>query len=178
VESTFFKVCGYLKGFLYWPRLNNFKPIRVHGFPRIKKHKGIITIGKRTTIWPGVKFSVISNDPAKSARLSIGKYSSIGDRTQIHCCDSVHIGDRVLISWGVNILENYYHSTADNLVKSAPVRIDDRVWIGCNAIILSGVTVGEGSIVAAGAVVTADVPPGTLVGGNPAVEIRKTEPWT
>nr|WP_325058528.1 DapH/DapD/GlmU-related protein [Sphingomonas sp. EC-HK361] len=57
-------------------------------------------------------------------------------------------------------------------VKIAPVRIDDKAWIGFNAIILKGVTIGEGAIVAAGAVVTKDVAPYTIVGGNPAVVLR------
>jgi len=78
----------------------------------------------------------------------------------------------------VNILENYFHTTTDGGVRSAPVIIEDRVWIGCQAIILAGVTIGRGSVVAAGAVVTKDVPSGMLVGGNPARVIRETEPWS
>lgn len=178
MESTFFKACGYLKGLLYWPRLTDFQPIRVHGFPKIIKHHGSVSIGHRTTVWPGVKFSVISKDHAQKAVLRIGSYSSIGDNTQIHCCRKVEIGDYVLISWGVNILENYYHGTEDNSVQSAPVVIEDRVWIGCNVIILAGVTIGKGSIIAAGSVVTKSVPPGMLVAGNPAKEIRPTKPWS
>jgi len=60
-------------------------------------------------------------------------------------------------------------------VKIAPVRIEDKAWIGFNAIILKGLTIGEGAIVAAGAVVSKDVAPYTLVGGNPAVFIRTLE---
>jgi acetyltransferase-like isoleucine patch superfamily enzyme len=178
LESFLFKACGYLKGLLYWPRLKNWKPIRVHGFPKIKKYHGTVQIGKRTTIWPGVKFSVVSKQSDKPAQLIIGKYSSVGDRTQIHCCQNITIGDKVLISWGVNILENYYHSTANETIKSAPIVIEDKVWIGCNAIILAGVTIGRGAVVAAGAVVTKDVPAGMLVAGNPAKIVRETEPWS
>ena len=178
MESALFKACGYLKGLLYWPRLKDPQLIRVHGFAKINKHHGQLSIGKRTTIWPGVKFSVISKDPAQQAILRVGSYSSIGDNTQIHCCHKVDIGDYVLISWGCNILENYYHGTEDNSVQSAPVIIEDRVWIGCNVIILAGVTVGKGSIIAAGSVVTKSVAPGMLVAGNPAKEIRPTKPWS
>ena len=56
--------------------------------------------------------------------------------------------------------------------------IEDRVWIGCNVIILAGVTIGQGSIIAAGSVVTKSVAPGMLVAGNPAKEIRPTKPWS
>jgi len=58
-------------------------------------------------------------------------------------------------------------------VGMAPVRILNRSWIGARAIILKGVTVGEGGIVAAGSVVTNDVPAWTIVGGNPARVIRE-----
>ncbi|RLC11165.1 MAG: acyltransferase [Deltaproteobacteria bacterium] len=112
-----------------------------------------------------------------SAKLTIGKFSSIGDRTQIHCCRNVSIGDYVLISWDVNILENNFHTTTDGKIGSFPIIIEDWVWIGCRAIILPGVTVGKGAIIAAGAVVTKDVPKGTLVAGNPAKVIRETGPW-
>jgi acetyltransferase-like isoleucine patch superfamily enzyme len=173
----FMKAIGYLKGVGYWPFLSSKKLIRVHGFPKISKHNGRISIGERTTLWPGVKLDVDSTNLAAPAILTIGKCSSIGDKTQIHCCEKVSIGDYVLISWGVNILENNYHNTADNAIKTAPIVIHDRVWIGCNAIILSGVTIGFGSIIAAGSVVTKDVPPSSLVGGNPARVIRETQPW-
>lgn len=177
MESAIFKIVGYLKGLLYWTRLRNFSPIRVHGCPSLKKRYGSISIGRRTTVWPGVKFAAISKDPAKPAEIRIGAYSSIGDNTQIHCCEKVTIGDYVLVSWGVNILENNYHNSADNAIRTAPITIEDRVWIGCNVIVLSGVTIGTGSIIAAGSVVTKDVPPRSLVAGNPARVIRETMPW-
>lgn len=101
----------------------------------------------------------------------------------------IELGDDVVISWGVTIVDHNSHAIAwegrapDVLdwakgtkdwrhVKVAPVRLDDKVWIGFNAIILKGITIGEGAIVAAGAVVTRDVPPYTIVAGNPAQVIR------
>ncbi|NVO02172.1 MAG: hypothetical protein HXX09_05670 [Bacteroidetes bacterium] len=60
----------------------------------------------------------------------------------------------------------------ENII-TAPIIINDFVWINFNAIILKGVTIGEGAIIAAGAVVTKDVPPFTLVGGNPARVIKQ-----
>jgi acetyltransferase-like isoleucine patch superfamily enzyme len=177
MESTFFKAVGYVNGLLYWPRLTRPQLFRVHGMPKFSKHNGTISIGKRSTIWPGVKFSAVSKDRTKTAAITVGDYCSIGDHTQIHCCERITIGNYVLISWGVNILENNYHNTADNAIRTGPVIIEDRVWIGCNVIILSGVTIGEGSIIAAGTVVTKDVPPRSLVAGNPGKVIRETEPW-
>ena len=58
------------------------------------------------------------------------------------------------------------------MVKTALIKICSKAWIGMNCIILKGVTIGEGAIVAAGSVVTKDVKPWTMVGGNPAVYIK------
>ncbi len=175
--SRISKIIGYLNGLLQAPFLADFSLIRVHGRLRLVRRNGTIRIGRRTTIWPGVKLTSLGATAGKPARLTIGAYSSVGDRTQIHCCEDVAIGDYVLISWDCNILENNFHTTTDGGIKSAPIRIADRVWIGCRVIILAGVTIGEGSVVAAGSVVTRDVPPGTLVAGNPARVIRETGPW-
>lgn len=60
-----------------------------------------------------------------------------------------------------------------SVVKTAPIHINEKVWIGMNAIILKGVTIGEGAIVGAGSVVTKDVPPWTVVAGNPARVVKK-----
>jgi len=177
MAGTIGKIWGYLNGLAYAFVLEGFQLIRVHGRLKVIRKNGTVAIGRRTTVWPGVKLTSISKDPASPARLTIGDYSSVGDRTQIHCCEKVSIGNYVLISWDVNILENNFHTTTDGGIKSAPVIIEDRAWIGCRVIILAGVTVGEGAIVAAGSVVTRDVPPGMLVAGNPAKVIRETGPW-
>jgi len=171
-----FKLFGYLNGLLYALFLEDFKSLRVHGRLRLIRRHGRIRIGRRTTVWPGVKLTALGRADAP-AELTIGDCCSIGDRTQIHCCERVNIGDYVLISWDCNILENNFHTTTDGGIRSAPVSIGDNVWIGCRTIILSGVAIGEGSVVAAGSVVTRDVPPGTLVAGNPARVIRETGPW-
>ncbi|MBQ0004011.1 MAG: hypothetical protein KBT21_10810 [Treponema sp.] len=60
-----------------------------------------------------------------------------------------------------------------NSLDPKPIKIEDDVWIGCNSIILRGITIGKASIVAAGSVVTKDVPPYTIVAGNPAKVIKK-----
>lgn len=61
--------------------------------------------------------------------------------------------------------------------KSAPIHIGNHVWIGARATILKGVTIGDGAVVAAGAVVNKDVPPNTLVGGVPARIIKENISW-
>ena len=175
--SRISRVFGYLNGLLYAPFLSDFQIIQVHGRLKIILHYGSVRIGRRTTIWPSVKLTSLGTTEDRPARLTIGAFSSIGDRVQIHCCEKVSIGDYELISWDCNILENNFHTSTDGGITTAPIIIEDRVWIGCRVIILAGVTIGNGSIVAAGSVVTRDVPPGTLVAGNPAKVIRKTGPW-
>ena len=119
----------------------------------------------------------------------------IGNRTFIgqglfSIAERVDVGDNVLISWGVTILDHHAHSIkfsersndvtdwlADrknwSCVPISPVRIENKVWIGANSIVLKGVTINEGAIIGAGSVVTRDVPPWTIVAGNPARIIRE-----
>lgn len=96
-------------------------------------------------------------------------------------------GDRCVISAGVHLLthdfsmdrvaERRYGIETDELSRSAPIEIGAQAFIGMNAMILPGVTVGDGAIVGAGSVVTRDVPPDTVVAGNPAVVICDTETY-
>jgi acetyltransferase-like isoleucine patch superfamily enzyme len=107
-------------------------------------------------------------------------------------CDRTGAND-VLISWGVSVVDHdshaldfdlrrtdvtdWYHGSKDwCLVAIAPVTICDKAWVGFGATILKGVTVGEGAIVGARAVVTRDVAPWTVVAGNLARVLRNLEP--
>lgn len=116
--------------------------------------------------------------------ISIGDWCYIGTRTEIWSMNSIVIGNRVLIAHNVNIHDGTAHSmhpmerhkhfrhiiekghpcTASDLpgVNSAPVIIEDDVWISFGVTILSGVRIGRGSVIAAGSIVTKDVPPGVL----------------
>lgn len=131
--------------------------------------------------------SVAADRP--SAIVTIGKNTYFGG-SRIVVAERVDIGDDVLISWGCTIVDHnshplawaeraddvrkYYSGAKDwSNVGIAPVKIGNKAWIGFNAIILKGVTIGEGAIVASGSVVTKDVAPFTIVGGNPARLIRE-----
>jgi acetyltransferase-like isoleucine patch superfamily enzyme len=123
--------------------------------------------------------------------IAIGEYCYIGEHSRIWSAKHISIGKRVLISHNVNIFDNdthpinpgARHQHFKNIISSGqPGKIDlleqaieigDDAWIGCMSIILKGVTIGQGAIIGAGSVVTQDVPPFTIVAGNPARVIRE-----
>ncbi len=97
---------------------------------------------------------------------------------QIICTDKVEIGEDVAIARDVIIRDTDSHEiVAENHKVKAPVVIGNHVWIGTRAIIMKGVKIGDGAVIAAGAVVTKDVPPKTIVAGVPAKVIRENVEW-
>lgn len=124
--------------------------------------------GKRVNIEHGAIFS---------ARTSLGDYSGIGINARIN--GTCTIGDYVMMGTDVVVItRNHAFDRTDipmmhqGFEKECPVVIGNDVWIGDRVIILPGVHVGDGSIIAAGAVVTHDVPPYAIVGGVPAKIIK------
>lgn len=131
-------------------------------------------------------------------KVEFGNRNYIGNSTII-CRSQVSFGNNIFVAWGAYFYDhdshsiNYQDRQADitqqlqdyrngdffiknknwNVVRTQPIKICDNAWIGMNALILKGVVVGEGAIVAAGSVVTKSVEPWTLVGGNPAKFIKK-----
>ncbi|MBI5100162.1 MAG: acyltransferase [Nitrospirae bacterium] len=124
-------------------------------------------------------------------KIIMGDYCYVGENTRIWSAKEIRIGNRVLISHNCNIFDNDTHpldpgerhmqfkqiiSTGHPKkidLKEKAVLIKDDVLIGASSIILKGVTLGEASVVAAGSVVTRDVPPYVVVAGNPARVIKK-----
>ena len=108
--------------------------------------------------------------------LSIGENSWIGGGARLYSVDKLTIGANVVISQEADLCTASHDITKPNRpLVTAPIRIEDGVWIGARAIVLPGITIGEGAVVAAGAVVTKDVAPWTVVGGNPARVIKTRE---
>ena len=117
-----------------------------------------------------------------SPQLSIGDSTFIGHGCSIYTAKSVRIGNHCLIAGGVSIRDYDGHSIdylarrdhkaiSDQEIK--PVIIEDDAWVGSRAVILKGTTIGSRSIVAAESVVTRDVPPDCVVGGNPAKIVKQ-----
>jgi len=98
---------------------------------------------------------------------------TILDIREVHIGNHVMIGPGTLITTVTHPLD--YRRRREYVASAQPVTIEDDVWIGGNVTLLPGVTIGQGSVVAAGAVVTKDVPPRTLVGGVPAKVIKTLE---
>lgn len=114
---------------------------------------------------------------ADNAELKLGK-GFINNNTKISCFEKITIGDDVKISEDVIIRDSDNHMIVrSNYVKTAPICIGNHVWIGARAIILKGVTIGDGAVIAAGSVVTKDVPPNSLAGGVPAKIINNRIIW-
>lgn len=123
------------------------------------------------------------------ASVTIGENSAVNGGTMFVVSDEITVGSNVWISFDCLIMDHDGHPAAPDVrrrdlpdfrngrpknwaaVRRAAVTIEDDAWIGARAIILKGVTVGRAAIVGAGAVVTKDVPPYSIVGGNPAVVI-------
>ena len=141
-RKTFRNFIAYIRGYFLRVKIQVSGPLKSYGRTIVEKDNGIIKIGRFSCIWPNVKLSIVSNDNNEIPIIQIGDYTSIGDRTEIHCGSSVIVGNYVLISWDVNIIEYDYHAPGGGRPESSPIVIEDDVWIGARSIILKGVTIG------------------------------------
>ena len=111
--------------------------------------------------------------------ISVGRNVFVNQNCTFYDLGGLDIADDVMIGPNVSIIASGhpidpYQRRAFVIAK--PIAIERNVWIAAGATIIGGVTVGENSVVAAGSVVTKDVPPNTLVGGNPAKVLRSIDP--
>ncbi len=108
--------------------------------------------------------------------LTVGNLTSFGKNSWIYSLDKISIGEKTCIGEGVKLLTGFHDiSSVTFAFKSKPISIGSCVWIATDAMVLPGVTIGDGAVISAGAVVTKDVEPWTVVGGNPARFIKKRE---
>lgn len=107
------------------------------------------------------------------ATMTLGDGCFRNQGVHVACCQEVRIGEQCLVAVQALIMDSDFHGTADALAKSAPVVLEPRAWVGARAIILKGVTIGEGAVIGAGAVVTHSIPSRSLAAGNPARVVRK-----
>lgn len=115
----------------------------------------------------------------KNAELSIGD-TFINREVKIICNKKITIGDGCIIAMGTVIRDNdggSHRLLSPGYTNAKPVSIGNHVWLGENSMVLKGVTIGDGAVVAASSVVTCDVPPHCLVAGTPARVIRENIEW-
>ncbi|MED3939484.1 acyltransferase [Priestia megaterium] len=137
----------------------------------LRKNSKLIINGD-FALYSGFRVSV--ND---GAVLELGS-GYINYNTNIACFNKIKIGNNVVFSENVTIRDsdNHYLDYPDYQM-SKPIEIGDNVWIGMNVTILKGVKVGNGAVIAAGSIVTRDVPRNCLVAGVPAKVIKKNIKW-
>jgi acetyltransferase-like isoleucine patch superfamily enzyme len=153
-----------------------------------------VRIGERCVMNADITFE------SRDGLVEIGDRTYIGNDTHIISRTRVSIGSDVTMAWGITIYDHNSHAmdwrqrktVVDHFyrtygtphcfahidwtgVASAPIVIQDRVWIGFGALIMKGVTIGEGAVIGACSVVARDVEPYTVVAGNPAVLIRRLQ---
>lgn len=137
----------------------------------MKKNSELEINGKFIT-YSGTDISV-----EEDAVLKLGN-SFINKNSNISCFKKIEIGNNCIISENVTIRDSDNHKILrEGYEKSKEIVINDNVWVGINATILKGVHIGKGSIIAAGSVVTEDIPEGCLAAGIPAKVIKKNIKW-
>jgi acetyltransferase-like isoleucine patch superfamily enzyme len=162
---------------------------KFYGLPLIQKHrKSVMRFGPGM----GLRSSVRSNPlgPTHAVILctwQAGAVLEIGNNFgmtggSIVAAERISIGDNVNVGANTTILDTDFHPlnpTERQMhpqdAHTAPIVIEDHVFIGMNCMILKGVTIGQGSVIGAGSVVTKSIPPGVIAAGNPARVIRKLE---
>jgi len=171
----------------FWARLNGCKVgsgVLFNGLPYLRrKGTGRIVLGDDVTInstrwsnWLGSPGTMVLN-VEDGATLELKRGSGVS-ASQLVANVGIEIGEESLIGAGCLICDSDMHEVPLGSVRSvrmAPICIGPRVFVGARSVILKGVTIGEGAVVAAGSVVTRDVAAETLVAGNPAREIRQLE---
>ena len=148
-----------------------------------------VVLGDHVSCYAGCSFAIGVNGTC-----TVGDFTLMNGAL-VMAEERIEIGSHCLISWNVGIADSDFHplAPAQRIIdahalapffkdrpprpklRTVPVIISDNVWIGMNAVILKGVTIGENSVVAAGAVVTKSVPANVVVAGNPAVVTKKLD---
>ncbi|OPA80608.1 hypothetical protein BVG16_04540 [Paenibacillus selenitireducens] len=136
------------------------------------KNKGKFVVGRNVSFHSKPFQSSIS--VSKLATLSVGDNVFFNYGLDIGCTKSIRIGSNTIIGPMVNMIDTNFHPVdADDRSESKDIVISDNVWIGRGALILPGVTIGRNTVIAAGSVVTRDIPSNVLAGGTPAKVIRE-----
>jgi len=172
LPSSFFNKINYFRHKLRGVSLD-YSTVLFFG-AKLLRYPSKISIGKNTIVKSGSHLCPCN----ASSSISIGNRSTIGFSTFIYASSQISIGHDCMIAPFVYIVDSDHGinlGTPMNLQKniSRPILIGSDVWIGAHSIILSGVKIGDGAVIAAGSVINQDVPANTIVGGVPAKIIKE-----
>ena len=165
---------------------------KIYGFksltfsPNISRilHPECMNIGAKSTFGRMAVLTAWDNHDGRkyTPEIRIGKNCNFGDFIHITAINKIQIGDNLLTGRWVTITDNSHGDTQLENLKTAPIKrewvskgpviIGNNVWIGDKATILPGVTIGDGAVIGANSVVTSDIPPYCVAGGNPAKIIK------
>lgn len=149
--------------------------------PLIVTNRSCLFMGSNVSIWWGARIECITqwNGKVFSPKLKIGSNCAFNQDLHMTCADKITIHDNVVVAARVTITDinhipdNIGKSILDCSLEVAPVAIFENVFIGTNAVIMPGVTIGRNAVVGANAVVTKNVPPNCMVVGIPARIIKR-----
>jgi len=154
---------------LCWLLLCRWTPRPLHAWRALILRLWGARVGARTHVYPGAIIWA-------PWQLTLGDDAAIGDGAEIYNVAPIELGARSIVS------QNAYLCTAshDHRLESfplitAPIRLGARAWVAARAIVLMGISLGDGAVAAAGSVVTRDIPAGCVAAGNPARIVRRPE---
>jgi len=177
--------------FCYWVGVGWDPTWRFFGLPLIQRRRGTtIRFGKRLVACSdarknslGVNQRVILKTTGPGARIEIGDDVGLSG-CSVSAAKLIRLGDRVMVGSGCLLTDNDAHplhpaerGRAD-ATKVAPVVLEEDVFVGARSVVLKGVTIGHGSVIGAGSVVTHDIPAMVVAAGNPARVVRMLEGGT
>ena len=124
-----------------------------------------------------VRLSVWTDQQVRGS-IHIGDYGLLCPGVRISSASQIRIGDNCMIASSAYLTDSDWHDAYNRIAfgKTAPIEIADNVWIGDSAIVCKGVSIGENSIVGAGAVVVNAIPPNCIAAGNPAQVVKQLDP--
>lgn len=135
-----------------------------------------VTIGKHTFVKKNAQICSCN----ENAQIVIGAHTTLGDYTYIYASESITIGSRVLIAPFCYLVDGNHGTSRDSFIRTQPLEtaqivIGDDVWLGARTVVLPGITISTGAIIAAGSVVTKPVPGYEIWGGVPARKLGGRE---
>jgi acetyltransferase-like isoleucine patch superfamily enzyme len=169
------KVLVWSANFVKWRLLGLQAPSLGPRIPKIGRRVSIVN-PRRVRLHEYTELRSYAIVRSVPGRVEIGAYTSVNEYAIVNAAESVSIGARVMIAPGCHITDADHDISGTGSMNTAPrktkpVLIEDDVWLGANAVVTSGVRIGRGAVVAAGAVVTRSVAPLEIVGGVPAKTI-------